>query len=107
MNNMKPTRDTVFKPISELADYSDSEKYFCFAVVFSPETENDHFYGCPPYIGIGHNDYSEEEIYFEIPVIVAYYAKTHPGYTLAGLERRENEGARKFKNELKRLLDID
>ena len=103
---MKPTRQTVFLPISELINYSDKTKYFCMSVVFSPETENDHFEGCPPYISVTDNDHLDEEIYFEVPEIVAYYAKTHPCYTMKGKENDIKEGERRMANKMKDLLNI-
>lgn len=103
---MKPTEETKFKSISELTKYSDEDKYFCSAVVFSPETENDHFYGCPPYIEICEVKNSSTRIYFEVPEIVAYYAKTHPCYTMQGIANNIKEGERKMANKIKSLLDV-
>jgi len=105
---MKPTNKTKFLPISELANYSDPEKWFCCAVVFSPETENQHFYGCPPYIEISQADgIADESLFFEVPEIVAYYAKTHPCYTMEGMQRRIDEGKRLARAELKNALGFN
>jgi len=104
-----PNCDTIFKSISELPNYSDKEKYYCSAVVFSPETENDHFDGCPPYIEIrGVNCYDPaDSIFFEVPKIVAYYAKVHPCYTLQGIENNIEKGERRLANKIKKLLEIE
>lgn len=103
---MLPQPKTKFLPISELDNYKDSDKYFCSAVVFSPETENNHFHNCPPYITICEvDDIMAEEIYFEIPKIVAYYAKTHSCYTMEGMKRQREQGERDFKIKLKQLLE--
>lgn len=104
---MKPTRETIFLPISQLEKYKDETKFACIAVVFSPETENNHFTGCPPYIHMTeiyafYNDY-----YFEIPNIIAYYAKTHLEYTMQGLKNREKEGERILARKIKNLLEIE
>ncbi len=103
-----PNKNTVFLPIEELKNYSDKDKYVCCGVVFSPETENNHFDGCPPYIEIFENipSLEGEHLYFEVPEIVAYYAKTHPCYTMAGRERRIEEGKRLMKQEIKNLLGL-
>lgn len=104
---MKPDSKTVFLPISELEKYKNDKEYFCSAIVFSPETENQHFHGCPPYISIDSVEYGEiETLYFEVPSIVAYYAHTHAGYTMSGLDRREKEGERKLANKVKKLLGL-
>ncbi len=101
---MRPDQNTVFLPISELENYKDPEKYFCYGIVFSPETENEHFHGCPPYIKIcAVNDY-EIELYFEVPEIVAFYGKEHAGYTMKGMDNRFLEGKRIQKEELKSLI---
>ena len=105
---MKPNVKTKFKKFSEIEKYIDKDKYFCNAVVFSPETENDHFAGCPPYIEIVNVDYLLEnrEHYFEVPEIIAYYAKTHPAYTMKGIENWQKQGARDLANKIKVLLNI-
>ena len=105
---MKPNKETEFKPLSEIGNYSDKDKYFCNAVVFSPETENRHFEGCPPYIRISKvDDYdTDNDLYFEVPEIVAYYAKTHPCYTMRGNENNIKKGERQMANKIKLLLDI-
>ncbi len=102
---MKPNNKTEFKPISELPNYSNKDEYFCSAVVFSPDTENEHFRGCPPYIQVTSMD-GENDFYFEIPNIVAHYAKTHPCYTLKGKENDKKEGERRLAQKIKHLLDI-
>lgn len=103
-----PDFKTKFLSISELDNYSDKDKFYCSAVVFSPETENNHGSGCPPYIELNHvNPHDgEEPIYFKVPEIVAYYAKTHPCYTMKGSEERKQQGRRELANDIKRLLDI-
>ena len=101
-----PNRDTKFKPIEDLSLYSNSEKYFCNGVVFSPETENNHFDGCPPYIEISECYHTNKTYYFEIPEIVAYYAKTHPCYTMQGIENHRKQGARNLANKIRDLLNI-
>ena len=103
---MKPDKKTKFLPLSEIGKYVDEKKYFCTAVVFSPETENEHFIGCPPYIEIMLEDETNYSIYFEVPGIIAYYAKTHPAYTMAGLEKRFQAGRQNMAEEIKRLLNI-
>ncbi len=102
---MMPYKNTEFKSITELEKYAEGTEYFCNAVVFSPETENNHFDGCPPYIQIMSMD-GENSFYFKIPEIVAYYAKTHPCYTHVGKENDKKEGARELAKKIKRLLDI-
>jgi len=107
---MKPLRTDTFRPIEELAKYTDSDKYFCQFVSFSPEEDGVDFHDDPghyppPFIEIGMIG-NEEVVYFEIPAIVAYYAVKHPGYTYAGLEQREKEGARKLKIELRDILKV-
>ena len=106
---MRPTKNTVFKPLAEIDNYCDKDKYYCTAVVFSPETENDHFHNCPPYIEINEvDDYEENNtVYFEVPEIVAYYAKTHPAYTMRGIDNYIKQGERKMQNKIKSLLDIN
>ncbi len=103
---MKPNRETEFKPISELVNYQDEAQYFCTAVVFSPETENDHFDKCPPYIQINSVDDSKNAFFFEIPQIIAYYAKTHPCYTMQGIKNNIAKGERQMARKIKDLLDI-
>jgi len=107
---MKPSRTNRFQPIEELAKYTDKEKYFCQMVSFSPEEDGIDFHDDPghyppPFIEVG-MIHSVDILYFEIPEIVAYYAVQHPGYTYAGLEQREEAGARKLKIELKNLLTL-
>jgi len=102
----RPNSKTKFKELSEIDKYSDPKKYFCVGVVFSPDTENDHYSGCPPYIEICKVEGCTESIYFRVPEIVAYYAKTHPQYTMRGLERRVEAGKRLMTEEFKRLLNI-
>ena len=101
---MMPDKNTIFKPVSELVNYSDKEKYFCNSIVFSPETENNHFHKCPPYICIVSLEDYETEYYFEVPEIVAYYAVTHPCYTMKGIEMYQKRGEENFKAKLKDLL---
>ena len=103
---MRPNKETKFKPIEELKNYTDNEKYFCSEIVFSPETENDHFQGCPPYIQITETNNYDKEINFEVPEIIAYYGKQHAGYTITGMNEQEKRGAEKLANKLKHLLDI-
>lgn len=103
---MKPTKETIFLPISELEKYNDSQKYYCMAIVFSPETENEHFDGCPPYIAIGHVDFKENDLYFKVPEIVAYYGKIHAGYTMKGLKDTEKKGEEILAKKIKCLLNI-
>ena len=103
---MLPNRDTEFLPFSKMAQYTNEEEYFCTAIVFSPETENNHFHNCPPYIHLqGVEDYETDGLYFEVPYIVAYYGKTHPCYTMQGNENNRRQGAHDFKLKLKRLFD--
>ena len=103
----RPTSKTIFKNLSQIDHYKDDKKYYCSAVVFSPDTENEHFSGCPPYIRICKvSGLDSDDIYFKVPEIVAYYAKTHPGYTMAGIKKHEERGRRQLAEELKRLLNI-
>ena len=102
----KPNNKTIFLPLSKLSKYSDKTKYFCSGVVFSPETENDHFEGCPPYIEINTTNGYGEPIFFEVPEIVAYYAKTHPGYTMRGIDNHIKQGRRDLANDFKKLLNL-
>ena len=102
----RPTIKTEFKSLSELVNYSDERKWYCCGVVFSPDTENDHFPGCPPYIEIRSVDENVDSLFFEVPEIVAYYAKTHPGYTHKGLENQRKQGARELAHKIKSLLEI-
>jgi hypothetical protein len=105
----KPTKETKFLPLSKIGNYIDEKKYWCDAIVFSPETENNHFEGCPPYISIcKEDDYTgENDIYFEIPKIIAYYGKKHAGFTTDGRKRIKESGARELANEIKSLLFIN
>lgn len=104
----RPNKLTEFKPLSEIANYTDKDKYFCAGVVFSPETENDHFQGCPPYIEIDEVDDYEgnNTVYFEVPEIVAYYAKEHAGYTMRGKDNSKEQGRQDMARKIKNLLDI-
>lgn len=104
---MMPQKDTVFLPLQELDNYSDSTKWFCSAVVFSPETENNHFDGCPPYIRIDDAEgLNDQSLFFEVPGIVAYYGSAHAGYTMAGLDNKIKEGERQLANKIKTLLNL-
>ncbi len=106
---MRPTHETKFLPISELDKYTNEADYFCTDIVFSPDTENDHFTGCPPYICIHHQkDFNNENVlFFEVPKIVAYYGKVHAGYTMAHYEKRLKEGERRLANKIKDLLNCN
>jgi len=103
-----PTKQTVFKPLSEINHYCDETRWFCSAIVFSPETENDHFKGCPPYIEISDTlDYRDEfTLHFEVPKIIAYYGSVHAGYTLSGIDNYMKQGKIQLASELKSLLNI-
>ena len=107
---MKPSIKDKFLPIEKLANYIDEERYFCYFVSFCPEEDEVDFYDDrnqypPPFIEI--IEKSNDKVWrFEIPAIVAYYAKTHPGYTYKGLEQREKAGERKFKQKLQDMLKI-
>lgn len=104
---MMPQKDTKFLPIQEIANYSDEEKWFSSAIVFSPETENNHFDGCPPYIRIDDAEVlKRESLFFEVPAIVAYYGTYHAGYTMACQERKIKEGERQLANKIKSLLNL-
>lgn len=103
---MRPQKTTEFKPISELENYTSREGYFCTAVVFSPETENSHFEGCPPYIALCNGDHTED-VYFKVPDSVAYYAKMHSGYTMKGLDNARKSGRRDLAADIKRLLEVE
>lgn len=103
---MRPTRETKFLPLTEINKFSDKKDWFCSAVVFSPETENDHFVGCPPYIQISAQNCIDDDVFFEVPEIVAYYAKTHPCYTMKGKENDVKRGERQMAQKIKQLLDI-
>ncbi len=102
---MKPNKKTHFRSFNDIERFSDKDEYFCVSIVFSPDTENDHFEGCPPYIELVSKE-DHESIFFEVPEIIAYYGKVHVGYTHRGLENREKEGARKLQVSLKNLLNI-
>lgn len=104
----RPYKNTEFLPISQLEHYQDKNKYFCSAIVFSPETENDHFEGCPPYIELNHvHPFEEDEpIYFKVPEIVAYYGKIHAGYTMEGKRNSKKQGEKDMANKIKNLLDF-
>ena len=105
---MRPNKETKFLPIEELKNYTDHEKYCCIGIVFSPDTENDHFNGCPPYIQLAPCDHDEwdDEIFFEVPKIIAYYGNVHAGYTMKGQEYQRKEGEHRLANGIKELLDI-
>lgn len=105
---MRPNKETKFLPIEELKNYTDSSKYCCIGIVFSPETENDHFRGCPPYIQLSHceHDKWDDEIFFEVPSIIAYYGYKHAGYTMKGQEYQRKTGEMNLANGIKDLLDI-
>lgn len=102
----RPNKKTQFLPLSEIEKYTDEKKWYCCAVVFSPETENDHFDGCPPYIEIRSNDEEVDSLFFQVPQIVAYYAKTHPCYTMKGIDNHRQQGARELAQKIKSLLEI-
>lgn len=109
-----PNKDTVFRPLGDLANFT-GEQYMCTGIVFSPETENNHFHGCPPYICITEEDIGGEfmnkeyytEHYFEVPKMVAYYADTHIGYTMKGKESDKQKGRESLARDLKQLLNIE
>lgn len=102
---MRPTKKTHFRSFNDIERFSNKDEYFCTSIVFSPDTENDHFDGCPPYIEIVSIE-GCESFFFKVPEIIAYYGTQHAGYTHKGLDRREQEGARKLSNKLKSLLDL-
>ena len=96
-----------------MSKYTDEKRYFCNHVCFSPEEDQIDFYDepgtyPPPFIEIieDNTGIKIKTYRFEIPKIVAYYAKTHPGFTYAGLDRQKKEGERLFKLKLKNLLDF-
>lgn len=99
-----PNTNTTFLPFSEIENYSDKDKFFCTGIVFSPETENNHFEGCPPYIEICSSIDYDTTFYFKVPEIIAYHAKVHDGYTMEGMKKRLKEGERNLANEIKSLL---
>ncbi len=103
---MRPTKETTFLPLSDIAKYSDKDKYYCSAIVFSPDTENNHFAGCPPYIKINSVIGDEGDMFFEVPEIIAYYGKVHAGYTMAGKKKSVEEGKRILRSSIKLLLEI-
>lgn len=102
---MKPNESTMFLDLSDINKYSDKNIFFCSAVVFSPETENNHFEGCPAYLTIC-NKNNMDNYYFKIPEIIAYYAKTHPCYTMQGKENDKKQGELNLANKIKELLHI-
>lgn len=109
---MKPKSTDIFRPIEEIKDFVDETKYFCNHVSFSPEEDSIDFWDKPhtyppSFIEITEIDDFNNVYYFEIPKIVAYYAKTHPRYTYKGIEDHKNQGEWQFKNKLKRMLDIE
>ena len=106
---MQPTKNSIFKPFTEINNYCDKNKYFCTAVVFSPETENNHFNGCPPYIEINEvDDFKEDKtVYFKIPEIIAYYAKVHAGFTMKGSDNYILQGEQKMRDKIRSLLNIE
>jgi len=101
---MLPQPNTKFLPLSELEGYC-NRGYHCHAIVFSPETENNHFKDCPPYIALYRSD-SDHEVYFLVPEEVAYYGRIHAGYTMAGRERSKQSGRSELQYELRELLGI-
>ncbi len=105
---MLPNKKTKFLPIEELKNFTDSSKYCCIGIVFSPETENNHFHGCPPYIHLTHceADKWDDEMFFEVPEIIAYYGEKHAGYTMRGNEYQRKQGAHDLVSKMKNLLDI-
>lgn len=105
---MMPTPKTEFKPIEDLKNYSDESKWFCHGIVFSPETENSHFHQCPPYIRISSlEDMTADDLFIEVPKIVAYYASVHAGFTMRGRENIAAQAVREFKQKLRSMLSID
>jgi len=74
-------------------------------IYFEPEEEDDYFPGCPPYMAVMNTD-TDEQTYFRLPHAIAYYAKTHVGYTRAGIERRKEEGRKGIQTEIKNILGI-
>lgn len=101
-----PSTNTVFLPLAQLQEYED-KGYYCRAIVFSPETENNHFEGCPPYICMVAPDHKAYgHLFFEVPKSVAYYGSKHAGYTMAGKRNSEAEGRRALQRELCDLLGI-
>lgn len=104
---MKPNKNTKFLPLSEIGKYTDESKYICTAIVFSPDTENDHFIYCPPYIKIEETTFDGEELYFEVSEIIAYYAKIHAGFTMRGVDNYIKQGEDKLREQIKSLLNIE
>lgn len=102
---MMPNKQTEFLPLASLIEY-EAAGYFCSGIVFSPDTENDHFHGCPPYIRMSASD-SREEVFFRVPDAVAYYGTKHAGYTMKGRERAVERGRKQLAGELRDLLYIE
>jgi hypothetical protein len=101
---MLPDQNTEFLDIAQIAEY-ETQGYFCIAIVFSPETENNHFRGCPPYIGLSHQD-TLQDVFFRVPNSVAYYGKTHAGYTMRGRDKAVEHGKHILQCELAQLLGL-
>lgn len=101
---MKSRSEDEFLPLSQIEEYT-QQGYYCSAIVFSPETENDHFLGCPPYIRLskGHRTH----LYFRVPDAIAYYGKVHAGYTMEGRKEAAKRGRDEFKAELREMLGIE
>lgn len=102
---MLPTKETVFLPLTRIEKFC-QDGYDCCAVVFSPETENNHFPGCPPYISLFRLQ-DDSQYYFEIPKAIAYYGAVHAGYTMKGRERAVERGRLEMQDEIKALLGIE
>lgn len=101
------TEETFFRPLSDLEGMTDEEKYICTAIVFSPDTEEQHFKGCPPYIKIESTDFFKPETYyFKIPEIVAYFASHHAGFTTKGIQNYKEQGADDLRNSILKTLGL-
>ena len=104
---MRPTKNTEFLPLSKIDLYCNDTDYFCHEINFDPSYRNECFEGCPPYILICNSYFSKvTDLYFEIPKIIAYYAKVHAGYTYEGRNKCIEEGKRLLSRDLKQLLNI-
>lgn len=102
-----PTKKEDLLPLSE---YLETENSFVIGIKFDPledERVRRDFPECPPFIVLCHSSEVYEYSFYEIPKQMAYYAKTHVGYTREGRRNAEQMAVRQYQNQLKSLLGLD
>lgn len=99
---MKPIKGkTVF---NHWSDYVETPERYISRIVFDPlEEDNFSYPDCPPYM-IAHVGMSDEREYYLIPPAMAYYARTHVGYTQQGRRNNVEEGRQEIQKSLRKLI---